>query len=170
MNTDSKLVTTRNRALVGLFAVSLIGAGITLTASSALADNKTYSGSTCVANSDDIHHAQSKSENESTTNVRGVFCPVVRDNMWTGLNPSKVQVIDQNFDNAVKCTLSSRDKDGSQYDYDTEQSSGTSPSVQELTFSALSSLINGHYTLYCTIPPVFSGERSAVVSYFISEA
>jgi hypothetical protein len=157
-------ITMFNRSLI----LAIIAASA-LTSTSALADN-TYAGNNCLTHEEDMTRSGSKLQNISTTTAHTVACPVVRDtSALLGLDSATIWVVDQNFTSDVTCTVTSRNNSGSSVAFSSDSSSGTNAAVQSLTIGSLAVAVLGHYTMYCTVPAEFSGQRSSIVSYLIDE-
>lgn len=155
-----------------MFTRSLILAIISasaLTSTSALADN-TYAGNNCLTHEEEMTRSGSKLQNISTVSAHTVACPVVREtSALSGLDTATVWVVDQNFTSDITCTVTSRSNSGGSVAFSSDSSSGTNAAVQALSIGSLSVAVLGHYTMYCTVPAEFSGQRSSIVSYLIDE-
>ena len=99
-----------------------------------------------------------------------VACPVVRTNLAVGAGVaagSRAFVFDQNTTANVSCSLAAKGPDGFLFAFSTQATTGSSAAVKILTFGALASFADGHYQLYCSVPPEDAGARSSIASYLI---
>lgn len=139
-----------------------------LASTAAFADTKSYPGHACLTHNENVTRVGSKFQNTDTVSAN-VACPLVGDNTAVGINSGTVWVVDQHFTDNVSCTLSVKNSDGSSVAFSSDSTSGTNPAAQALTFGSLVGVATGHYTLYCTLPAVYSGQSSAIVSYSFTE-
>jgi hypothetical protein len=146
---------------LGVFIALVLGPSV------ALAD-ASYPGHMCLTQHASMVRAGSKYENSDETARLTVACPVVRTTIPGGVAAgSRVFVFDQHATSDVSCTLTVKGPDGTTFGFDTQASSGSSAAVQILEFNSLIGVVDGHYTLWCSIPDVHLGARSSVVSYLI---
>jgi hypothetical protein len=158
-------------------------------------DTKLYPGGMCVPVADPHRHGGGDArgaifnlsiENNSEDTRLLVFCPVVRDvsrGQEIGVKKVTIWVIDQHPDDETDlgpffdpdnfhCTFNSRDNpkvSGDAVAIGETQSTGASPSVQELTFSNLPSASRGYYFIQCKIPAVFGNRVSGIIAYEVVE-
>ena len=156
-----------------MFARSLIlaiTAASALTSTSALADTNNYAGYSCLTHEESMTRSGSKIQNTSTVSAYTVACPVVGDtSALSGLDSGTVWIVDQNFNDDVTCTVTVRNVSGGSVAFSSDSSSGTNAAVQALSIGSLPFVLLGHYTMYCTVPAEYSGQRSSIVSYSIEE-
>ncbi|HMJ09885.1 MAG TPA: hypothetical protein VK524_00695 [Polyangiaceae bacterium] len=146
---------------LGVFIALVLGPGV------ALADTS-YPGHMCLTQQSSMIRTGSKYENIDETARLNVACPVVRTTIPGGVAfGSRVFVVDQHATSDVSCTLSAKGADGTTFAFDTQTSSGSSAAVQILDFNSLIGVVDGHYTLWCSVPDVHLGARSSIVSYLI---
>jgi hypothetical protein len=150
---------------------SILITALALGSGAALAQD-TYPAHACLTKSDFMSRIGSKYENSDPVSGQTVACPVVRNNLAAGLAVgSTVVVFDQNplVGAEVSCTLSAKNPDGTLAASSTRSTLGSNPLSQTLSFAALAQVVDGHYTLYCTVPAEWSGLRSSLVSYSIMD-
>ena len=148
-----------------LLTALALGSGVALA-------QDTYPAYSCMTKSDFMDRTGSKYENTDTVNSHTAACPVVRNNLAAGLAAgSTVVVFDQNPNAGadVSCTLSVKNPSGTLVASSTRSTVGSNPNSQTLSFAALAQVVDGHYTLYCTVPAEWSGARSSIVSYSIMD-
>jgi hypothetical protein len=138
----------------------------------AFADTKIYPGSMCVrwnASQPVPTLNFSSINNPSSTAWLNVDCPFINNGLKT--SSAWVKVIDQNYNLNVSCSQNNA------YLYQTtwygwwgarRSSSGTNAAAQHLSWGVLGNNKLSHGYLSCSIPPVFSGKRSAIVSYSVT--
>jgi hypothetical protein len=139
-----------------------------LASTPAFADGKSYPGHVCLTHNEDVARVGSKFQNSGTA-AATVACPVIRDNLNVGFDAGTVWVVDQHFTENVSCTLAAKAFDGGSVAFTSDSTSGTNPAAQALNLGSLAAVTDGHYTMYCTVPPVFSGQSSSIVSYLMIE-
>jgi len=81
-----------------------------------------------------------------------------------------ITVIDQHFYDPVTCSLYSRSRTGSFEDVAVVKSAaGTSPAPQTLVTDQVQGVSNGYAFFYCTVPGMYNGEASGIVSYEVTD-
>jgi hypothetical protein len=124
-------------------------------------DGKNYPGSNCVRVSGATPiYGESAIGNPSTTTGLSVDCPAVKD--ATNIQSGWVRVIDNHTTQVVSCTLVCVSRSGTTTSSCVRQdfSTGSSASVQELSFGSLTCLgcnNRAHYYYSCYIPPTQAG-------------
>lgn len=151
-----------NRLSTFLIVVALL-----LGSSAALADTS-YPGYACLTKNESLSRIGSRYESSDLLFSLNVACPVVRTNLAVGVAVgSRAFVFDQHTTANVSCTLSAKGPDGFLFGFSTQATTGSSAAVKILTFGALGGFADGHYTLYCSVPPEDAGARSSIASYLI---
>ena len=149
---------------------------ITLVAGSAFAnDGKIYPGSMGVRwNSYDPVPALSYSAifNPSSTKSLRLDLPVIHDSIHHSIAGGNVKVIDRHYNQNIRVSLNSVYRNGCSFWGwwgANKYSSGTNCSAQTLSVPALGSNSQAHYYYSVSIPATYSGNRSGIVSYYVSE-
>ena len=139
-------------------------------------DGKVYPGSMGVRwNSSDPVPALGWSAifNPSTTKSLRVDLPVIHDVIAKTIRQGWVRVVDKHYTQGVRAQLCAVYKGCSTGFYGkclaNKYSSGTSECPKVLSFGAVGAGSTAHYYFSCTIPPVYSGQKSGIVSYFVEE-
>jgi hypothetical protein len=144
----------------------------------AFADTKIYPGSMCVRwnSSQPVPILDFSSiNNPSITAWLYVDCPYINNGLKT--SSAWVKVIDQNSNLNVRCSQNNVYLKYDSYTLKTswwgwwgapKSSSGAKYAVQHLSWGVLGNNKLSHGYLSCSIPPVFSGKRSAIVSYSVT--
>ncbi len=139
-------------------------------------DLKTYSATQCVPLNPSTQNPfigytvlGSLSNFNSEQGVK-VLCPAVRNSQsdFTGV----IQVLDQNADEDIACTLKSISRTGMFIDVDRKFSSGSSPSFQSIVFDTpLTGGAGASIFFECTLPRKdrVTGRGSSILSYSIDE-
>ncbi|MCH9685004.1 MAG: hypothetical protein K0V04_26440 [Deltaproteobacteria bacterium] len=151
-------------------------AALTATPASA-ADSKIYAGEMCSPNKDDstVSHFWGRLKNASATTTN-FECPVVRDQTGTKINHGDAWVINQNYNQSLSCTLGlllplSGGVSGASGFFSTRSTAVVSSAPQKLaSFGSLGHLLNGYAAMICSIPGVYNGQQSGLVSYHVNEA
>jgi hypothetical protein len=139
------------------------------------ADGKIYAASDCVDahSSGKAKYYNGRVKNKETSGVLYMECPIVKDDIAdTSVNSGHFYVKDMNFDSNISCTLKTQSatNSGSWGWYTTRSSIGTSPTPQKLLYPSQPIYADSGYMVFrCTVPPVYSGKPSWLVSYRIDE-
>lgn len=136
-------------------------------------DGKIYTGSSCVRWSGTTSPIYNFSAiGNPADSWLYVDCPVIHDSINASINSGWVKVIDQNYTYNARCNLNSIYRNGgSWWGWWTpnQSSAGSSSSPQTLSFGGIGSNSISHYYYSCRIPPIYSGNRSYLISYKVDE-
>ena len=145
---------------------------IPLTASAQSGMIPNQSGTACVPNRGDTSKLNYSSQwgiyNDSTSSSGKVYCPVVynQDQFQGALNGNiEFFVYDQNAGSGkdVVCILYSLNRDGSIGSSEKQQTTGSLPTEQLLSFYFGN--VGGIYNAQCTLPAMSNGKQSRVTTY-----
>jgi hypothetical protein len=138
-------------------------------------DGKAFSGSACSATFDTSPSTLVRSLGRifnNGTSAMSVTCPTMKDIEAGRMKRGEVRVLDVNpfAGGDVTCTLTSLKSDGTVHQAQTLKSSGSSNTVQLLTFAGHSASAKGSYNLACDLPALASGfGSSGIVMYNVVE-
>jgi len=141
------------------------------------ADSKIYPGEMCNPSVDDsqVAHFWGRLKNNSGV-TRNFECPVVRDQIDEPITVSDAWVINQNPNQNLSCTIGmllplSGGTNGASGYFSTRSTAVVGSSPQLLPpFGGLGHLVGGYAVMICSVPGLFGGQQSGVVSYHINEA
>ena len=153
---------------------------------SMIREGKIYPGSMAVRldPSDPIpYYHYGTVENPSTTNWLDLILPAVNDHLAVRIRKGLVRVIDGHPFRDIQCALNSRFRYGGYYAgwwgrYETNKREDDPEWVpagwhqQDIWFGRMGSSDAAHYYFHCRLPPidVFTGIRSAVITYYLEES
>jgi hypothetical protein len=146
---------------------------IILVASQAFADGKNYPGSVCVkwGTGGIVTISSSRIGNSSVSTTLEIDCPAMKDGGAT--TSGFARVLDRNSSSSIQCSLVDAHvllTDAVVYtDFDSDSSTGSSNTHQELTFGSQTSAASSYKYLACSIPPTDIG-TSYVAMFNIDEA
>lgn len=162
-----------------LFAAALLGGFLAAVAGepARAVDDKIFPGSFCkrfAGPSLGIEPLNESSLENRSTESMGVDCPIIKENITTGVLNAFVQVIDRHPSLAVTCRLCNVQRfPSSQVTCSTPRSSeGNSQTPQFLFFSAQAGFGSSrqNWLFSCSIPPQASGAfPSAIYNYMVNE-
>lgn len=155
------------KTLLAFIAVAGI-AGFAVTAS---ADQKLYSGSECVAygtNQSNLSHEAGNAYNASS-GWQNVYCPVVIDVYALNASSNWIYLWDRHYSSDISCTLRSQSAVSSSFYYSSVRTVGSTAAPTKHSFSATSYYNEGKRYVYCSIPGVYSGNRSGITGYSVNE-
>jgi hypothetical protein len=138
-------------------------------------DGKGYPGSTCradAATADVSMGTNAVVWNVSAATTQTWFCPAIQDRAdGSALVTGRISVADRHFSKNVCCTLGGRNKFGGTVETSTRCTSGSSTEdVFDLLFDApVSTASHGHLNIHCTVPEMYQGWGSGIVSYYLEE-
>lgn len=133
---------------------------------------RSYPGTRCiVASGASAGYAKGRLSNVSDTAI-GIECPVLYSGLHTNtVFPQTVWVVDQHPSEAVTCYLRklSSTSAGISGMWVQASSQGSSAVPQKLAFASINPLLSSYLNVDCKLPPAFSGQRSAIVAYQLTE-
>jgi len=137
-------------------------------------DGKAYPGAACQTRAPESPFLRSNALQNTGADPITVFCPIVRDDMLSGVVKSAfVTVIDRHPGKDFICSLSSYSSTGTLLGYAAAFSSGSPATPQQLNFANVPSGgangNQGNYLIECFMPPSFNGNASSVLSYQVTE-
>lgn len=138
------------------------------------ADGKSYPGALCQTESPTaqvVRDAAGRLFNPSSVS-QSVICPVVRDvGGAAGISSADTFVIDRNPDVDFSCTTFSRSELGNAVasKADSAGAGFASATPSQLFVSSVASVAGGYYYIRCSIPGVFGGIQSGIVTYGVNE-
>ncbi|MBR9909668.1 MAG: hypothetical protein GYB33_04850 [Gammaproteobacteria bacterium] len=167
------MITTMQKVGAGLVLIpSLLIAGLT---PAEAGDRKVYPGSMGVKYSGpNPVYAWSAIGNPSSSSWMYVDLPVINDDTTSGIDYTRVDVLDRHYSSNVRCSINTAYWNNT---YDTmygywgpnKYSTGSSNNAQYLYTGSASHGSTRHEYFSCAIPPTYSGNRSYIVSYTVSE-
>lgn len=154
-----------------IFSIALV---MFLTVNAVANDTKVYPGSMGAkkdSSQPEPYLNYGSIQNPSSNDWLWLFLPVVRDSSACAINSGWVKAFDMHYSENISARLCSVSRLGSTFTMwsSARKTSGSNTSTQTLSFGSLPSVPGGHYFFYCAIPPVYQGNRSAIVSYMINE-
>lgn len=139
------------------------------------ADGKIYPGSMGVkwkTSEPDPVLSFSAIGNPSATKPLRLDLPVIHDSINHSIKNGWVKAIDMHYSENISARLMSIYRNGCQWygwGSPTRTTSGSNCAAQTLSFGSLSSNSSAHYFYSCSIPPIYNGQASFIVSYKVDE-
>lgn len=130
---------------------------------------KFYPGATCSSESSTAMDWRAGRMNPGTASV-ALVCPLVRERFGVPFE-AVVGTVDQHFTEGVCCSSRSANTVSGPFRFTATQcSSGTNPTPQLLSFSGPDLAYGWDYRwLECSVPAVYSGQRSGLSAYWSVE-
>lgn len=148
-----------------LAATLLASASISPTAMAE--DGKVYPGISCQKSLGTGSYGGGEVRNDSNSGSLTVECPIVRDVVYGSIQDAQVRAY-KATSSAFWCTLHARSFWGNAgFQQFRSASSGTG--YRTMNFSGLSDYNDGHYYIWCAIPPSTSSTKSRVIGYRLDE-
>jgi len=112
--------------------------------------------------------------NSSSSSWMYVDLPVINDDTGSGIDSTWVKVLDRHYNSDVRCKIVTaywNNTADAFYGYfgPNRYSSGSSTNAQTLYPGSASHGSTRHEYFSCAIPPTYSGNRSYIISYQVSE-
>jgi hypothetical protein len=157
------------RPLISGLATALLLAASLATSPALAADGKDYPGALCQPrlSTYTFDRATIGRVFNTSTSPQTWICPHVHD--INGDYVGQITVIDMHLDADVTCTLYSRTRTGSFVDAAEVKSAGTNPAPQPLITKQVKGEGNGYAFFNCTVPGMYDGEASGIVSYEVTD-
>jgi len=134
-----------------------------------LAENgKVYPGLMCQKSSGVGSYAGGVVRNDSNSGSLTVECPIVRDSVFGSIQDAQVRVYRANSGSAIWCTLHARNLWGN-VGHQQFKSASSYGNYKTLNFSAMADYNNGHYYIWCAIPPSSGTNKSRLIGYRLDE-
>jgi hypothetical protein len=158
------------RLLTTLSLAVALTAALMMPADAGFNYGRTYPGATCFVDGGTIDRAFGHLYNLSTTGSALLECPLIRNhNAWIDAH---VYIVDQNYDRNAGCELRTvYSHVVSSGAFESIHTTGTNPSPQKITFPKMfgGMSYDCYYYISCSLPAVYSGEQSFLISYTLRE-
>ncbi len=130
-------------------------------------DGKVYPGIQCQTSLGIGSYGGGEVRNDSTSGSLTVECPIVRDVVYGAIQDAQVRAY-KATSSAYWCTLHARSFWGNS-GFQQFRSAASGTGYRTMTFSGLSDYNNGHYYIWCAIPPSTSSSKSRLIGYRMDE-